>query len=145
MPVSLHRLTRAFMGSFTAMFVAPSRNREYPNMFLHYGEVVTCTHKRSKPCGTSELHARPHFLFMGHNRWSKPITILVCKPTYPPFSKSALSLSIGRPIQTQSSHYTIDSPIQATLTIHHRSTSASVLSLSIGRSIRTFFLSLHYR
>jgi hypothetical protein len=35
MPVSLHRLTRASMGSFPAMFIAPSQNREYPDTFLH--------------------------------------------------------------------------------------------------------------
>jgi hypothetical protein len=50
MPVSLHRLIRASMGSFPAAFVAPSRNREYPDTLLHSAEVVTCTHKRSKPC-----------------------------------------------------------------------------------------------
>jgi hypothetical protein len=50
MSVSLHRLTRASMGSFPAVFVAPSRNREYLDTFLHSAEVVTCTHKRSKPC-----------------------------------------------------------------------------------------------
>jgi hypothetical protein len=53
MSVSLHRLIRASMGSFPAVFVAPSRNREYPDTFLHSAEVVTCTHKRSKPCCTT--------------------------------------------------------------------------------------------
>jgi hypothetical protein len=48
--VSLHRLIRASMGSFPAAFVAPSRNREYPDTFVHSAEVVTCTHKRSTPC-----------------------------------------------------------------------------------------------
>jgi hypothetical protein len=48
MSVSLHRLIRASMGSFPAVFVAPSRNREYLDTFLHSVEVVTCTHKRSK-------------------------------------------------------------------------------------------------
>jgi hypothetical protein len=37
------------MGSFPAAFVAPSRIREYLDTFLHSVEVVTCTHKRSKP------------------------------------------------------------------------------------------------
>jgi hypothetical protein len=46
MPVSLHRLIRASMGSFPAAFVAPSRNREYPDTFVYSAEVVTCTHKR---------------------------------------------------------------------------------------------------
>jgi hypothetical protein len=50
MPVSLHRLIGALMGSFPAAFVAPFRNREYLDTFLHSIEVVTCTHKRSKPC-----------------------------------------------------------------------------------------------
>jgi hypothetical protein len=42
--VSFHRLIRASMGSFPAAFVAPSRNREYLDTFLHSAEVVTCTH-----------------------------------------------------------------------------------------------------
>jgi hypothetical protein len=50
MSVSLHRLIRASIGSFLAAFAAPSRNREYPDTFLHSAEVVTYTHKRSKPC-----------------------------------------------------------------------------------------------
>jgi hypothetical protein len=33
MSVSLHRLIRASMGSFPAVFVAPSRNREYLDTF----------------------------------------------------------------------------------------------------------------
>jgi hypothetical protein len=33
MPVSLHRLIRASMGSFPTAFVAPSQNREYPDTF----------------------------------------------------------------------------------------------------------------
>jgi hypothetical protein len=33
MSVSLHRLIRALMGSFPAVFVAPSRNREYLDPF----------------------------------------------------------------------------------------------------------------
>jgi hypothetical protein len=53
MSVSLHRLIRASMGSFLTAFVAPSRNREYLDTFLHSAEVVTCTHKRSKPCCTT--------------------------------------------------------------------------------------------
>jgi hypothetical protein len=53
MSVNLHRLIRASMGSFPAAFVAPSRNREYPDTFVHSAEVVTCTHKRSTPCGTT--------------------------------------------------------------------------------------------
>jgi hypothetical protein len=85
MSVSLHKMTRASMGSFPAAFIAPYRNREYPDTFLHSVEVVTCTHKRSKPCCTSELKHRPHFLGMGPSRWSKPITILLCDPAYPPF------------------------------------------------------------
>jgi hypothetical protein len=51
--VSLHRLIRALMGSFPAAFIAPSRNREYPDTFIHSPEVVTYTHKRSKPCYTT--------------------------------------------------------------------------------------------
>jgi hypothetical protein len=51
--VSLHRLIRASMGSFPVVFAAPSQNREYPDTFLHSVEVVTCTHKRSKPCYTT--------------------------------------------------------------------------------------------
>jgi hypothetical protein len=51
--VSLHRLIRASMGSFLAAFVAPSRNREYLDTFLHSAEVVTCTHRRSTPCCTT--------------------------------------------------------------------------------------------
>jgi hypothetical protein len=53
MSVSLCRLIRASMGSFPAALVAPSRNREYPDTFLHSAEVVTCTHKRSTPCCTT--------------------------------------------------------------------------------------------
>jgi hypothetical protein len=53
MPVSLHRLIRASMGSFPATSIAPSQNREYPDTFVHSVEVVTCTHKRSKPCCTT--------------------------------------------------------------------------------------------
>jgi hypothetical protein len=41
------------MGSFPAAFVAPSRNREYLDTFLHSAEVVTCTHRRSTPCYTT--------------------------------------------------------------------------------------------
>jgi hypothetical protein len=78
MSVSLHRLIRDSMGSFPAAFVAPFRNREYLDTFLHSAEVVTCTHKRSKPWCTSESWARPHFLCMGPSRWSKPITVLLC-------------------------------------------------------------------
>jgi hypothetical protein len=51
--VSLHRLIRASMGSFPVVFEAPSQNREYLDNFLHSAEVVTCTHKRSKPCCTT--------------------------------------------------------------------------------------------
>jgi hypothetical protein len=65
MSVRLHRLIRALMGSFPAAFTAPSQNREYPDTFLHSAEVVTCTHKRSKPCCASESRARPHFLCVG--------------------------------------------------------------------------------
>jgi hypothetical protein len=53
MSVSLHRLIRALMGFFPAAFVAPSRNKEYLDTFLHSTEVVTCTHERSKPCCTT--------------------------------------------------------------------------------------------
>jgi hypothetical protein len=53
MSVSLPRLIRASMGSFPAMFAAPSQNREYPDTFLHSVEVVTCTYKRSNPCCTT--------------------------------------------------------------------------------------------
>jgi hypothetical protein len=53
MSISLHRLIRASMGSFPAAFVAPSRNREYLDTLLHSAEVVTCTHKRPKPCYTT--------------------------------------------------------------------------------------------
>jgi hypothetical protein len=35
MSVSLHRLIKASMGSFPAVFVAPSRNREYLDTFLY--------------------------------------------------------------------------------------------------------------
>jgi hypothetical protein len=52
--VSLHRLIRALMCSFPAAFVAPSRNKGYPDTFFHSPELVTYTHKRSKPCCTSE-------------------------------------------------------------------------------------------
>jgi hypothetical protein len=53
MSASLHRLIRASMGSFPAAFVAPFQNREYLDTFLHSAEVVTCTHKRSKPSCTT--------------------------------------------------------------------------------------------
>jgi hypothetical protein len=53
MSVSLHRLIRASMGSFPVEFAAPSQNGEYPDTFLHSAEVVTYTHKRSKPCYTT--------------------------------------------------------------------------------------------
>jgi hypothetical protein len=53
MYVSLHMLIRASIGSFPAAFVALSRNREYPDTFLHSAEVITCTYKRSKPCCTT--------------------------------------------------------------------------------------------
>jgi hypothetical protein len=53
MLVSLHRLIRASMGSFPAALVAPSLNTEYLDTFLHFVEVVTCTHKRSKCCCTT--------------------------------------------------------------------------------------------
>jgi hypothetical protein len=55
--VSLHRLISASMGSFPAVFATPSRNREYPDTFLHSAEVVTCTHRRSTPCYTIEPRA----------------------------------------------------------------------------------------
>jgi hypothetical protein len=45
------------MGSFPAAFVAPSRNREYPETFLHSAEVVTCTHN---DMGTKE-EVKPNF------------------------------------------------------------------------------------
>jgi hypothetical protein len=51
--VSLHGLIRASMGSFPTVFAAPSRNRAYPDTFLHSAEVVTCTHRRSTPCCTT--------------------------------------------------------------------------------------------
>jgi hypothetical protein len=51
--VSLCRLIRASMGSFPAVFAAPSRNKEYPDTFLQSAEVVACTHKRSTPCCTT--------------------------------------------------------------------------------------------
>jgi hypothetical protein len=57
MSVSLHKLIRASMGSFPPAFTTPSQNREYPDTFLHSAEVVTCAHKRSKPCCTSESRA----------------------------------------------------------------------------------------
>jgi hypothetical protein len=53
------------MGSFPATFVAPSRNREYLNTFLHSAEVVTCTHKRSKPCCTTGRTFLPILLLYG--------------------------------------------------------------------------------
>jgi hypothetical protein len=53
MPVSLHRLTQASMGSFLVAFIALSQNREYLDTSLHSIEVVTYTHKRSKPCYTT--------------------------------------------------------------------------------------------
>jgi hypothetical protein len=53
MSVSLHMLIRASMGSFPATFIALSWDREYLDTFLHSAEVVTCTHKRSKPCCTT--------------------------------------------------------------------------------------------
>jgi hypothetical protein len=59
-PVSLHRLTRASMGSFPAAFIAPSRNKEYPDTFLHSAEVVTCTHKRPKHCCTTRQIIHVH-------------------------------------------------------------------------------------
>jgi hypothetical protein len=52
MSVSLHKLIRASMGSFPAVFAASSRSREYPDTFLHSAEVVTCTHRRSTLCCT---------------------------------------------------------------------------------------------
>jgi hypothetical protein len=61
MSVSLHRLIRASMGSFPAMFVDPSRNREYLDTFLHSVEVVTYTHERSKLCCTTG-HTFPSIL-----------------------------------------------------------------------------------
>jgi hypothetical protein len=94
MSVSLHRLIRASMGSFPAAFVVPSWNKEYPDTFLHSAEVVACTHKRSKPCCTSELHARPHFLCVGPSRWSKPITVLLRDPAYPSFCNGWLAIGI---------------------------------------------------
>jgi hypothetical protein len=53
MSTSLYRLIRASMGSFPATFVAPSRNREYLDTFIHSAEVVTCTHKRLMLCCTT--------------------------------------------------------------------------------------------
>jgi hypothetical protein len=78
MSVSLHSLIRASMGSFPAAFVAPSQNREYLDTFLHSTEVVTCTHKRSKPCCTTG-HTFPSILpwygaqsMIQANHWSSP-------------------------------------------------------------------------
>jgi hypothetical protein len=65
MSVSLHKLIRASMGSFLTVFAAPSRNMEYPDTFLHYAEVVTCTYKRSKLCCTSESWASSIFPWYG--------------------------------------------------------------------------------
>jgi hypothetical protein len=140
MPVSLHKLIRDLMGSFPAMFIAPSQNREYPDTFLHSVEVVTCTHKRSKPCCTSELLAHPHFSCVGPSRWSKPITVLLRNPADTPFCKSTRTYTtyvdrlphrsaplhygstIGRPFWTPlCPHlYTIGRLFWVTLTIHHR-------------------------
>jgi hypothetical protein len=92
MSVSLHRFIRASMGSFPAVFSAPSRNREYPDTFLHSGEVVTSTHKRSEPCCTSEFDARPHFLFVRPGQWSEPITVPSRDLAYPPFCGSNFGL-----------------------------------------------------
>jgi hypothetical protein len=80
------------MCSFSAMFIAPSWNREYPDTFLHSAEVVTCTHKRSRLCCTSEFDARPHFLCVGPSQWSEPITVPSCDRAYPPFCGSNFGL-----------------------------------------------------
>jgi hypothetical protein len=138
MSISLHRLTRASMGSFPAVFVALSRNREYQDTFLHSVEVVTWTHKRSKPCCTSEC---PYFLGMGHSRWSKLITVLLRDPADPPFCKSTRTYityvdclahrstplhyglyHIGRLFWTPPCPhlYIMGRPFWVTLTIHHR-------------------------
>jgi hypothetical protein len=55
MSVSLHRLIRASMGSFPAMFVAPSRNMEYLDTFctlcrgghLYPQEINTLLHNQA--------------------------------------------------------------------------------------------------
>jgi hypothetical protein len=92
MSVSLHRLIRASMDSFPTVFAAPSWSREYPDTFLHSAEVVTCTHKRSMPCCTSEFDARPHFLCVGPSQWSEPITVPSRDLAYPPFCGSNFDL-----------------------------------------------------
>jgi hypothetical protein len=99
MSVSLRGLIRASMGSFPAVFAAPSRNREYLDTFLHSMEVVTCTHKRSKPCCTSEFDARPHFLCVGPGQWSEPITVPSRDRAYPPFCGSNFG-SLPSPVYT---------------------------------------------
>jgi hypothetical protein len=141
MSVSLHRLIRASMGSFPAAFVAPSRNREYPYTFLHSAEVVTYTHKRSKPCCTSEQLASSTLPWCGAqsmiqaNHCSSPRprrpTLLyihlhlyhICRPfwcTGPHLY--TMDSTIGRLFLTPPCPhlYTMGRPLWVTLTIHHR-------------------------
>jgi hypothetical protein len=42
-------------------------------------------------------HSRLHFLGVGPSRWSKPITVLLHDPTYPPFCSSNLGNNPRRP------------------------------------------------
>jgi hypothetical protein len=69
MSVSLHRLIRASMGSFPAVFVAPSRNREYLDTFYTLLQRWSLV-----PIGDQHFAAQPgvlshpHFLGMGPNR-----------------------------------------------------------------------------
>jgi hypothetical protein len=99
MSVSLHRLIRASMGSFPTAFAAPSRNREYPDTFLHSVEVVTCTHERSMPCCTTEPRASSTLPWCGAQSMIQANHCSSPRPADPPFCKSIhLLYYICRPI-----------------------------------------------
>jgi hypothetical protein len=93
MSIRLHRLIRASMGSFPAVFVAPSRNKEYLDTFLY-----TLQRWSLVPIGDQHFAAQsgvlshPHFLGMGPSRWSKPITVPSRDHAYPPFCGSNFGL-----------------------------------------------------
>jgi hypothetical protein len=76
------------MGSFPAMFAAHSRNKEYPDTFLHSAEVVTCTHRRSTPCSTTGRSFPSTLPWCGAQSVIRAITVPSRDLANPPFCGS---------------------------------------------------------
>ena len=92
MPASLHRLNRTSRSSFPAAFVVPFPEQGVTSHnLIHSAEVRYFSHKRTYPCCQPGVLSRPHFLGVRPSIRSKPITVLLRDPAYPPFCRTHIS------------------------------------------------------